>query len=188
MSSRISRWYLSSLAMAASRASSRRAICSRWRRSGGRVNNTRQPFSTRAKPSAAARWLLPPPGGPNNSKLAPLFTHASPAASAMTWALLTTGTALEVEAVEGLAGRQPGFGEVAFEPASTALGNLVFGQCGQETSGRPAFLVGLSRERRPHQLYGREPQLGEKQLDTSSVAGIGRSHAAPASWTVLSSL
>src|SRR5690348_7877744 len=34
-----------------------------------------QPRSTRAKPSAAARWLLPPPGGPNNSKLAPLFSH-----------------------------------------------------------------------------------------------------------------
>src|SRR5580693_4165702 len=93
MSSRISRWNLSSLAMAASRASSRRAICSRWTRSMVRVNSTRQPFSTRAKPSAAARWLLPPPGGPNNSKLAPLFNQASPAASAMTCALLITGRA-----------------------------------------------------------------------------------------------
>ena len=36
---------------------------------------------------------LPTPGGPNNSKLAPLFSQASPAANAMTWALLTTGTA-----------------------------------------------------------------------------------------------
>src|SRR6516164_9645775 len=54
MSSRISRWNLSSLAMAASRASSRRAICSRWTRSVVRVNSTRQPFSTRAKPRAAA--------------------------------------------------------------------------------------------------------------------------------------
>ena len=49
--------------MAVSRASSRRAICNRWTRSVVRVNRTRQPFSTRAKPSAAARWLLPPPGG-----------------------------------------------------------------------------------------------------------------------------
>src|SRR6266403_1629293 len=47
----------------------------------------------KSKPRAAARWLLPPPGGPNNSKLAPLFSQASPAASAITWALLTTGTA-----------------------------------------------------------------------------------------------
>jgi hypothetical protein len=36
---------------------------------------------------------------------------------------------LEVEAVERLAGGQAGFGEVVFEPASAALGNLVFGQC-----------------------------------------------------------
>src|ERR1700731_2709428 len=89
MSSRISRWNLSSLAIAASRASSRRAICSRWTRSVVRVNNTRQPFSTRAKPRAAARWLLPPPGGPNNSKLAPLFNQASPENG---WRVLFTRT------------------------------------------------------------------------------------------------
>jgi hypothetical protein len=35
---------------------------------------------------------------------------------------------LEVEAVERFAGRQPGFGEVAFEPAAAALGNFMFGQ------------------------------------------------------------
>jgi hypothetical protein len=46
---------------------------------------------------------------------------------------------LEVEAVEGLARRQPGLGEVAFEPAPAALGNLMLGQCCQEASGRPAF-------------------------------------------------
>jgi hypothetical protein len=31
-----------------------------------------------------------------------------------------------------LAGRQPGFHEVAFEPAPAALGNLMFGQSRQE--------------------------------------------------------
>jgi hypothetical protein len=69
---------------------------------------------------------------------------------------------LEVEAVEGLARRQPGFGEMAFEPAPTALGNLVFGQCRQEASGRPAFLVGLSRKGSPDQFYGGQAQLGEE--------------------------
>jgi hypothetical protein len=29
-----------------------------------------------------------------------------------------------------------------FEPAASALGNLIFGQGGKETSGWPAFLVG----------------------------------------------
>jgi hypothetical protein len=31
---------------------------------------------------------------------------------------------------------------MAFEPAAAALGNLMFGQCSQETCG-PAFLLGL---------------------------------------------
>ena len=51
---------------------------------------------------------------------------------------------LEVEGVEGLARRQAGFCEMAFEAAATTLGNLMFGQCRQKTPGRPAFLVGLS--------------------------------------------
>ena len=34
---------------------------------------------------------------------------------------------------------------------------------------------------------GGQPQLGEKQLDAGGIAGISRSHAAPTSWTVLSS-
>ena len=76
---------------------------------------------------------------------------------------------------------------MAFEPAAAALGNLMFGQCSQETSSRPAFLVGLGGERDPDLLDGGQPQLGEEQLDAGSVAGIGRSHAAPTSWTVLSS-
>src|SRR5262245_16538096 len=69
---------------------------------------------------------------------------------------------LEVEAVEGLSERQTGFGEVTFEPAATALGNLMFGQCSQEASSRPAFLVGLSGKRSPDQFYGGQPQLSEK--------------------------
>src|ERR1700685_4220875 len=46
------------------------------------VNNTRQPFSTRAMPSAAARCDLPPPGGPKHKRLAPFSSQASPAAMA----------------------------------------------------------------------------------------------------------
>src|SRR5947209_7350412 len=94
---------------------------------------------------------------------------------------------LKVKGVEGLAWRQPGFSEVAFEPAPAAFGNLMFGQCCQEASCRPAFLVGLGGKGSPDQFYRGQPQLGEKQLDTGSVARVGRSHAAPTSWTVLSS-
>jgi len=34
---------------------------------------------------------------------------------------------------------------------------------------------------------GRQPQLSEKQLDTSGVAGIGCLHDAPTGWMLLSS-
>ena len=42
---------------------------------------------------AQAKWLLPAPGGPKSSKLAPLSSQLSPAASAISCALETTGTA-----------------------------------------------------------------------------------------------
>ena len=80
-SSRIGRWCSSSRSAAAPRAGSRRATGGagrgRWRARRARGG----PFSIRPRPMAAARRLLPPPGGP------------SPATSAMTWAL---------ESVEGL--------------------------------------------------------------------------------------
>jgi len=142
------------------------------------------PPSTRAKPSAAAKVALAPPGGSNNSKFgAVVQTRRHRRASAMTWALLITGTASKSKAVEGLAGRQPGFGEVAFEPARAALGNLVFGQCCQEASGRPAFLVGLSGKRSPHQFYWRAARrgatrCGPRRRDRSFSCCI-------TSWTVL---
>jgi len=38
-----------------------------------RMNSTRHPFSTSASPMAAAKWLLPAAGGPNNPKNASSF-------------------------------------------------------------------------------------------------------------------
>ena len=94
---------------------------------------------------------------------------------------------LEVKIIEGLSGRQPSFGEMAFEPAAAALGHLMFGQGGQETCRRPALLVGLGGERGLELYDGGQPQLGEVQLDTGGVGGMGRSHNASTCWTVLSS-
>ena len=105
---------------------------------------------------------MPPPGGPNNSKLAPLFSQASPSGECHNLGFADHRDGLEVESVESFAGRQPGFGEMAFEAAAAALGNLMFGQCCKEASGRPAFLVGLSGKRSPDQFYGGQPQLSEK--------------------------
>ena len=48
-----------------------------------RANSTRHPFSTRARPMAAARWLFPVPVGPNNKRLAPFSIQLSPEVSAI---------------------------------------------------------------------------------------------------------
>jgi hypothetical protein len=50
------------------------------------------PFSMSARPIADALWLLPVPGGPNSRRLVALSSQVSPAASAMTRALLNIGT------------------------------------------------------------------------------------------------
>jgi len=50
------------------------------------------------------------------------------------------GHGLEVKGVEGLAGREPGFGKMAFEAAPSTLGNLMFGQSGQKAAaGQPSL-------------------------------------------------
>jgi hypothetical protein len=43
---------------------------------------------------------------------------------------------------------------VTLGAATTAIRDLVFGQRRQEAGRRPALLVGLFRERRPHLLDG----------------------------------
>jgi len=63
----------------------------------------------------------------------------------------------------------------------------MLGQCCQEACCRPAFLVGLGGQGRPDQFDGGQPQLSEKQFDTSGVVGIGCLHGAPTGWMVLSS-
>src|SRR6185369_16405255 len=187
MSSRIKRWYLSSLASVLSSASSRRAICRRCTSSLVRMNSTRHPFSTSASPMAAAKWLLPPPGGPNSRRLAPFSSQLSPAVSAITCALLTMGTASKSKLASVLPMGSRASARVTLDAAATPIGNLVFGKRGQETSRRPTFLVRLLCERRPHQFDGGQTQVGEQELDTRGVDGIGGLHAIPPSitWSVI---
>jgi hypothetical protein len=93
----------------------------------------------------------------------------------------------EVEGVEGLAGRQSGFGKMAFDAAPGTLGHLVLGEGGQEAGRRPSFLVGLGGKIGPDQFDRRQPQFGQEQLDAGGVDGIGGLHAAPPARTVPSS-
>jgi hypothetical protein len=119
--------------------------------------------------------------------LAPLVNQASPAASAMTCALLITGTASKSKLSRVLPGGNRA--SARWRSSRRRLRSAI--SCSANAARkRPAgqpFFVGLSSKGSPDQFNGGQPQLGEKQLDAGRVAGIGRSHAAPTSWTVLSS-
>ena len=67
---------------------------------------------------------------------------------------------VEVEAVEGLAGRQARLGEMALDAAAAAFGDLVFGERGKEAGGGPALLVGALGEAGPDVLDTRQAQVG----------------------------
>ena len=82
---------------------------------------------------------------------------------------------VEVEGVEGLAGRQAGLGEMALDAAAVAFGELVLGERGEEAGGGPAFLVGLFGELRPDELDGGQAQLVEQQAEAGGVDGGGSS-------------
>jgi hypothetical protein len=82
------------------------------------VKRTCHPFSMRARPIAAAKWLLPPLGGPNRSELAPLPNGGERGHPR----LGDHRHSLEIEVVEGLSGGQPRLDEMALDARKTALG------------------------------------------------------------------
>src|SRR5215831_19296249 len=61
---------------------------------------------------------------------------------------------LEVKVGECLTGRQSCFRQMTFDATTTAIGDLMFGECGQKAGGWPTLLVGLLSELSPHQLHG----------------------------------
>jgi hypothetical protein len=86
---------------------------------------------------------------------------------------------VEVEAVEGLAGRPPGVGEVPLDAPAVALGQFVLGDRGKEAGGGPALLVGALGEARPDVLHGGQAQLVEHDPEASGVDRSLGAHAAP---------
>ena len=84
---------------------------------------------------------------------------------------------LELEAVEALAWQQAGFGEMTLDASAVAFGQFMLGQGGQEAGCRPALLVGLLGEVRPHGLDARQAQFAEQQVEPSGVDGFARAHA-----------
>ena len=77
----------------------------------------------------------------------------------------------EVEAIEGLAGRQTGLGEVTLDATPGTLGELELGQGGQQASGRPSLPIGTLGELRPETGDGGQPQLGHEERQPRRVHG-----------------
>ena len=121
---------------------------------------------------------MPPPGGPNSSRLAAL----EPDIACGERHHLRLGQhrhAVDVEAGEGLARGQTCFDHVPLDPATTTVGHLVFGEGCEKARGGPAFLVRLRGKLRPDRLDARQAQLGEQQLDARGIDGCRRAgHAA----------
>ena len=78
---------------------------------------------------------------------------------------------VEVEGVEGLAGRQARFGEMALDAASAALGDLMLGQRCEEAGGGPALPVGALGEAGPDVLDRRQAQIAEQECEPGGVDG-----------------
>ena len=72
----------------------------------------------------------------------------------------------EVEVVERLARRQACFGKVALDAPLGALGDLKFGKCREEPSGRPALANG---DILPQAADGGQPQLMQQQRQSGDV-------------------
>ena len=80
---------------------------------------------------------------------------------------------VELKAVEGFSRRPPRVGEVAFNTAAVAFGDLMFGQRGEEARGGPAFLVRAFGEARPALFERGQPEIVEKLGQTGAIDALG---------------
>ena len=106
-----------------------------------RVNSTRQPLSTSARPSAAPMRFA----GARQAEHEQVRAFLQPAVASGECHDLRFADhrhRIELETVERLAGWQAGFVEMTLDPATGPFGHLVLGERGQEACGRPALLVG----------------------------------------------
>src|SRR5208337_947059 len=58
---------------------------------------------------------------------------------------------------------------MAFDAPAAAIGKFMLGKGCKEAGRRPALLVRLHRQFRPHEFYARQAKLGEQQLQASRV-------------------
>ena len=60
---------------------------------------------------------------------------------------------------------------MAFEAAPGPLGDLLFGQRAEQTSGWPALGIGAFGESRPRRLEGGQAQFGEHEIELCGIHG-----------------
>jgi hypothetical protein len=65
---------------------------------------------------------------------------------ASTWASRDHRHGVEGKGVDGLAGWEAGFEEMPLDAPAITLGDLVFGEGGEQARSRPGFLVGARGE------------------------------------------
>ena len=75
----------------------------------------------------------------------------------------------EVEAVEGLAGRQAGLDEVALDVSPRAIGEFEFGEGGEQAGGGPALPVGAVGELLPHGGDRGQAQFVQQQRQSGGI-------------------
>jgi hypothetical protein len=92
------------------------------------------------------------------------------------------GQHLEVEGRQRFAAWQLGLGEVTLDLPGFALGELAFGEGGEELGGRPALLVGTFGEVLPVHMDAWQAQRGEHRgqlVDVDLTSGHGRAAKRP---------
>ena len=176
-------WYLSRRVMAASRASSRRATCNFWTRSVVRVKSTRPTFENgaildQAEADGGGQMGFAPAGRAEQDQVGACLQPAVSGDKRYDTGFGNGWNGVEVEAGQGLARRQAGFGEVALDPPLPAFSDLVFGEGCKQPRGGPAFLVGPFSEAGPEVLDGWQAQFIEQEVQTRRVDGIRGGHAA----------
>ena len=104
-----------------------------------------------------------------DSRLAPLPNQASPAASAMTCALLTTGTASKSKVSRVLPGGSRASARWRSMRRRLALGHLMLGQAARKRAAGQPSLSAWAASVGPDLLDSGQPQLGEEQREAGGV-------------------
>ena len=124
-----------------------------------RVQDPEAVFDER-QPDRCPQVTFPGPGRADQDQIGALVQPAIAGDQGVDMGLGDHGHDIEVEVGERFAGRQFGFGEMAFEAPPSPVGDLLFGQRAEQAGRGPAFGIGAFGDLRPGGPEGRQAQLG----------------------------